>query len=141
MVTDPVSGTGMVGQAVKSDTAQPWAGTTIATLPDDEIPTLPISATRTQMQVRVWSPRADILVALKIETADDPTKSVETEAMVTTAETWQVLTFDFANERTGTAALNPDYTFNQISIFFVRARSGAEGGGGTFYFDDVSIVR
>jgi len=37
-----------------------------------------------------------------VENAADGAQSVETEAMVTTADTWQTLTFNFANPVTGT---------------------------------------
>jgi hypothetical protein len=141
LVTDPESGSGMVARVVKSDTAEEWAGTTVATLAGEAIPALPISASSTRMQVRVWSPRAGIPVRVKIETADDPTRSVETDAVISSADTWELLTFDFSNESTGTAALNPDYTFNQFSIFFDKGAAGADGGGGTFYFDDIDMAR
>lgn len=60
--------------------------------------------------------------------------------MLSTAETWETLEFDFANEATGTAELNPSYTFNKISIFFDMGVAGADGGDGTFYFDDIDMA-
>ena len=77
---------------------------------------------------------------MKIEDSADPTRSVETEATVTTAMAWQTLTFDFANEATGTAALNPGYTFDKVSIFFDFGSSGIDGGAGTFYYDDIDML-
>jgi hypothetical protein len=80
-------------------------------------------------------------VRLKVEDASDPTRSCETEATVTTAAGWQTLTFDFANQASGTAALNLAYTFDKASIFFNFGTTGADAGGAkTYYFDDVAFV-
>jgi MYXO-CTERM domain-containing protein len=76
-------------------------------------------------------------VRLKVEDAAEPTHSVETEALTTLVNTWETLTFDFANQVAGTAALNLAYTYNRLSIFFDYGKTGAAGGSGTFYFDDV----
>jgi len=59
--------------------------------------------------------------------------------VTTVADAWETLTFDFANQVAGTAALNPAYTYNKVSIFFDFGTTGAAGGGGTFYFDDVAF--
>jgi hypothetical protein len=75
-----------------------------------------------------------------VEDAADPTRSVETEALTTQVNTWETLTFDFANEAAGTAALNLAYTYNKVSIFFDFGKTGAAGGGGTFHFDDVTFL-
>ena len=91
------------------------------------------------MSVRVWSPDAGIQVRLKVEDAADPTKSVETEATTTVANAWETLTFDFANQAAGTAALNLAYTYNKISIFFNFGVTGATAGAKTYYFDDVAF--
>ena len=37
-------------------------------------------------------------------------------------------------------ALNLSYTYNRLSIFFDFGKTGAAGGAGTFYFDDVEFV-
>jgi hypothetical protein len=92
------------------------------------------------MTVRVWSPTVGIPVRLKVEDAADPTRSCETEATTTVASGWQTMTFNFANQAAGTAALNTAFTFNKVSIFFNFGTTGANGGGGTFYFDNVSFI-
>ena len=83
--------------------------------------------------------RAGIQVRLKVETAGDPTRSVETEATSAMSGQWHTLTFDFANQAAGTAAFDPTYTYNKISIFFNFGVDGASGGGGTYYFDDIDL--
>jgi hypothetical protein len=140
LVPDPVGGSNTVAKVVKSATAELWAGTTVSTGPNSSVDRIPFTATDTRMTVRVYSPRAGIPVRLKTEDAADPTRSVETEATTTVAGAWQTLVFDFANPASGTAALNPAYTYNKLSIFFDFGKTGAAGGGGTFYFDDVKFT-
>ena len=135
-MADPTDGSNNVAKVVKSATAETWAGTTFSTGDSFSIDTLAITATDTQFTLRVWSPEAGIPVLLKVEDASDPTHSVETFAYPSAAGAWETLSFDFADEAPGTAALNPDYTFNKVSVFFNFGTSGADGGGGTFYFDD-----
>ena len=139
VVVDPTNAANKVAKVVKSATAELWAGTTVSTGANFSVPTLPFTASSTTMTVRVWSPDAGIQVRLKAEDAADPTKSVETEATVTTAAGWQTLTFDFANQAAGTAALNLAYTYNKVSIFFNFGVTGAVAGAKTYYFDDVTF--
>ncbi|MFO1407403.1 MAG: Ig-like domain-containing protein [Steroidobacteraceae bacterium] len=139
VVTDPTGGTNKVAKVVKSPTAELWAGTTVSTQPNNTAGTIPFTASSKSMTVRVYSPRAGIPVRLKVEDAADPTHSVETEATTTTADAWETLTFNFANQAPGTQPLNLAYTYNRVSIFFDFGTTGAAGGGGTFYFDDVAF--
>jgi hypothetical protein len=139
VAADPAGGSNMVGRVVKSATAQLWAGTTVSTGANESIPDLPLDAANTQMTVRVYSPVAGIPIRLKVEDASDPTITVETEAMTTAVNTWETLTFDFANQAAGTAAFNPAATYNKVSIFFNFGTDGASGGGGTFFFDDIDV--
>jgi hypothetical protein len=90
------------------------------------------------MTVRVYSPDAGIPVRLKVEDAADPTHTCETEAVTTTANAWETLTFNFANQAPGTAALNLAWTFNKASIFFNFGTTGATAGAKTYYFDDIA---
>jgi len=139
VVADPTNASNKVARAVKSGTAELWAGTTVSTGANFSVDTIPFTATSTKMTVRVWSPSAGIPVRLKVEDAADPTRSVETEATTTVANGWQTLTFDFASQAAGTAALNLAYTYNKVSIFYNFGTAGVDGGGGTFYFDDVTF--
>ncbi|MFN2373788.1 MAG: T9SS type A sorting domain-containing protein [Cyclonatronaceae bacterium] len=138
IVTDPTNAENTVVQTVKTAAAELWAGTTIGDAASffDALPFSPSLAT---MTVRVWSPDAGIPVRLKVETFGDPTRSVETEAITTVAGEWEVLTFDFRNEATGTAAINYSYTYNTASIFFNFGATGAVAGEKTYYWDDVAL--
>ena len=140
VVTDPAGGTNKVAKVVKSATAELWAGTTVSTGANFSVPTLPFSAAKTRMTVRVYSPNAGYKVRLKVEDAADPTRSAETEATTTVANAWETLTFDFANPAAGTAALNFSYTYNKISIFFNFGVTGATTGAKTYHFDDVTFL-
>ena len=136
---DPAGGSNMVVEVVKSDTAELWAGTTISTEANDAIPTLPLDAANTTMTVRVYSPDAGIPVRLKVEDASNGAISVETEAMTTAVNTWEELTFDFANEAAGTAAFDEANTYNKMSIFFNFGTDGATAGQKTYYADDFDV--
>ena len=140
VVVDPAGGTNKVAKVIKSATAELWAGTTVSTGANQSIATIPFTATAKTMTVRVYAPAAGKPVRLKVEDAADPTKSVETEAMTTAAGAWQTLTFNFANQAAGTAPINLGTTYNKASIFFNFGTTGAAGGGGTWYFDDLNFV-
>lgn len=139
ITADPSDASNRVARIVKSATAELWAGTTVSICPSDAIVRLPFTSTLTTVTARVWAPAAGIPVRLKVEDAADGSKSVETEALTTVANGWQTLVFNFANPAAGTAALNLANTYNKASIFFNFGTTGAAGGGGTFYFDDLAF--
>jgi hypothetical protein len=139
VVVDPTNAANKVARVIKSNTAELWAGATVSTGANLTIATIPFSATAKRLTARVWSPHAGIPVRLKVEDAGDPTHSCETEAMVTVANGWQTLTFDFANQAAGTAALNLAFTFNRASVFFNFGTTGAVAGERTYYLDDLGM--
>ncbi len=139
---DPTDATNTVVKVIKSNTAQPWAGTTVTAPAELGFATpIPFTSTQTQMSVRVWSPDAGIVVRLKVEKHNDPTMSVETDAITTVANGWQTLVFNFANQGTGTAALNLANTYDKASIFFNYGVNGATAGQKTYYFDDIEMYQ
>jgi Ig-like domain CHU_C associated/Secretion system C-terminal sorting domain len=144
IVTDPTLATNKVAKVIKTNTAELWAGTTITALIGTSQTSfannIPFAAGATRMNVRVWSPHTGIQVRLKVEDKNDPTKSCETEATFTgAASTWQTLEFNFANQATGTAALNVGYNLNKASIFFNFGVTGTTAGERIYYFDDVKF--
>ncbi|MCE2658496.1 MAG: hypothetical protein LW854_09645 [Rubrivivax sp.] len=140
VVVDPTNAANKVMRVIKSGTAELWGGTTVSTGANNTIPRIGFSATATTITARVWSPAAGIAVRMKVEDATDPAKSVETDASVTTASGWQTLSFNFANQAAGTAALNLAHTYNRLSVFFDFGRTGAQAGGArTYYLDDIVI--
>ena len=139
VVTDPAGGTNKVAKLIKGAAGIPsevWAGTTISTGANNSIATIPLAVGATNMTMRVWSPAAGLPIRLKLEDAAVVTHTVETEAVTTVANGWQTLTFNFANQATGTAVLNPSYTFNKASVF---ANFGTAESGVTYYFDDLTF--
>ena len=144
VVTDPTLATNKVAKVIKTNTAELWAGATVTAVNAANFQTgfssnIPFTATATKMNVRVWSPHAGIKVRLKVEDKNDVTKSVETEATVTTASGWQTLEFNFASQAAGTAVLNLAFNYNKVSIFFNFGVTGAVAGERTYYFDDVKF--
>jgi beta-glucanase (GH16 family) len=142
IVTDPTGGTNQVAKAVKSATAETWAGTTITAPAQLGFANkVPFTATDKKMTVRTYSPDAGIKVRLKLEDHTNNTITVETEATTTVANAWETLTFDFANQANGTSALNLANNYDKASIFFNFGVSGATAGSAkTYYFDDVAFV-
>ena len=137
IVVDPTDPNNMVGQAIKTSGAETFAGTTMSEI--GLANPIPFTATDTKIKIRVWSPDAGIQVRLKTEQVGDPNISVETEATTTVAMAWETLEFDFANEATGTAALDPANTYDKITIFFNFGVSGTDAGEKTYYWDDVTF--
>jgi hypothetical protein len=139
VVNDPTDATNKVARVVKSATAEVWAGATVSICANQAVPTLPFTTTLTTLTARVWSPAAGVPVRLKVENASDPSKSIETEATTTTANTWQTLNFNFANPVAGTAAFNAATTYNKVSVFFNFGTGGAATGARTYYLDDLAF--
>jgi hypothetical protein len=139
VTNDPAGGSNQVVTVVKPVGAELWAGTTVSTLPGDAVPRIPLTASSTKLSVRVYSPDAGTPIRLKIENSANGAISVETEATTTAVNTWQTLTFDFANEVAGTPVFNPSNTYNRISIFFNFGTTGAAAGAKTYYFDDIAV--
>lgn len=120
----------------RSVNAPTWAGTTLST-PCGFAQPIPFDVDNNTISVQVYSPVAGAVIRLKAEDHLDPTHSVETEATITAADTWETLTFDFTNEATGTAPINYDYTFDMLSIFYNFGVDGATAGAQTYYCGDV----
>lgn len=142
LTADPMNPNNQVIKVIKSNTAAAWAGTTIST-PAGFASYIPLSLSDSTMHVRVWSPAAGIPVRLKVEDANEPTHTCETEAITTKAGDWELLTFDFTNEAANTATLETGlingWRYNMASIFFNFGTDGATAGEQTYYFDDVSF--
>ena len=133
---DPANSSNKVTKTTKPAGAQVWAGTTIGT-PLGFANSIPISATKTKMSVRVYSPAAGMIIKLKIEDHKDPTHSVETDIKSTVANQWETIVFDFNTPSPNTAAINATYTYDKASIFF---DFNVAGNGSIFYWDDVKFL-
>jgi hypothetical protein len=138
IVSGPVDVANQVGQITKGPESGTSAGATVTSLPGGPAgfaSPIPFTSTATTMSVRVWSPTANIPVRLKVENADNPGVSVETEAMVTVAAAWDTLVFDFSQQAMGTAALNLSSVYNKASLFFDFGSVPAATTN--YFFDDM----
>ena len=135
VVADPTDAANKVMKVVKTAGAEVWAGTTMSTSLG-LAKAIPLKAGATTMQARVYSPAAGITVKLKVEDHTNGNIAVETDAVTTVANAWEVLEFNFANQSTGTPAVNFSNTYDKASIFF---DFGVNGSGKVFYCDDVKM--
>ena len=130
---------GNYGKVVKSNIAESWAGVTLSN-ETGLVNTIPVTSSNSKMYVHVNienTSSTNIPIRLKIENSNDPTQSVETEAFTSVTDQWEILEFNFNNEATGTAALNENYPFDMVSIFF---NFGSSGDNQTVYnFDNISF--
>lgn len=133
LAADPTNAGNTVLMSTKTSGSQIWAGTSLGSKLATAIP---FAAGSTTMSAIVYSPDANIPVRMKVEDNTDPTISVETEATITAANTWQVLTFDFANQVPATAAINFANTYDMVSIFY---DFGTTGSGKIYYVDNVAF--
>ncbi len=131
---DPANAANKVKKTIKPSGAETWAGTTMGAGFTTKIP---FTASATQMSIKVYSPAAGIRIRLKVEDRNDNTKSVETESVTNAANTWETLVFDFANQASGTAAMNLAFNYNMASVFF---DFNTTGSGKVFYWDDVTFL-
>mgnify|MGYP003667850881 CR=1 FL=1 len=142
LVIDPEDNSNHVIQAIKTDQAATWAGTTIGTSAGFAT-NIPLQLTDSKMTVKVWSPEAGTPIRLKVEDSSDPTHTCETEVLTTTSQQWETLVFDFNDQAPGTESLavglSMGWTYNMASIFFNFGTEGSQAGEQTYYFDDVKF--
>lgn len=139
---DPVAGaSNKVAHAVRTATAETWAGTTIGSGEDAVLANpIPFSNTATQLSMRAYSPAAGIPIRLKVEDKTNPAIFAETEAVTTMANAWETLVFDFGEPVEGTSAPDLANTYDKLSVFFNFGTTGAEAGEQTFYYDDIEFT-
>ena len=135
IATDPTDASNKVMKVIKTAGAEVWAGTTMSTSLG-LAKAIPLKSGATTMQARVYSPAAGITVKLKVEDHSNGNIAVETDAVTTVANAWEVLEFNFANQSAGTPAVNFANTYDKASIFF---DFGVNGSGKVFYCDDVKM--
>ena len=139
VVADPAGGSNMVLMANKPVGSQLWAGVTFGD-PGGFANPVPFTPATSEMTAMVYSPDSGIVVRLKAEDASNAGISVETDAMTTTSNAWETLTFDFTNQSSGTAAIDYNNTYDKLSIFFNFGVDGATAGDKTYYCDNVMMA-
>jgi hypothetical protein len=113
-----------VAQSVKTAGAEVWAGTFL-TMEN------PIDFSVNKLfKVKVWSPRSNVLVKLKLENLDNGNIFHEVDVFNTLSNQWEEMTFDFSGIDIG-------QSYQKVVIFF---DFGNPGDGSAFYFDDIKLV-
>ncbi|KAF2517689.1 hypothetical protein [Flavobacterium foetidum] len=115
----------------KKSGAETWAG---ASLNLDS----PFDGSKgTKIKVTVWSPKAGAAILYKMELSTspkdgngNPSVNMEVQALTTTANAWEVLTFDL----TSAASFNASIKYDRVILFPDFGKSGL---GETYYFDDI----
>ncbi|NND63154.1 MAG: hypothetical protein HKN48_08150 [Flavobacteriaceae bacterium] len=113
-----------VVRTTKAVGAQFFAGTAI---PIDE----PIVFSGTeQIKMKVWSPKLDIPVRLKLENGNG--EFVELDVNTTVTNQWEELVWDFSG-------MNTTPAFDTVVVFFEFVVD-LPGDGSTYYFDDIDYA-
>ena len=113
-----------VAQAIKTEGAQTWAGS-ILTLGD------PIDFSSDKLfKMKVWSPKVDAVVKLKVENLETGDISYEADAITTVSNEWEQLQFDFSG-------IDINNSYQKVVVFF---DFGNAGDGSTYYFDDINLT-
>ena len=83
--------------------------------------------------MKVWSPRAGAKVLLKVENSANSTQNFEKEVVMTVANAWEDLVFDYN-------AINTANTYDRVVLIFDNGTMGDGSANFTFYFDDIRLV-
>lgn len=130
VITNPVP-TGIntssrVVESIKTDGALFYAGTVVPL-------EAPIDFSTTQkIAIKIYSPKANIPIRLKIETAAGGSEFIELDRNTTVTNEWEEIVWDF----TGDPQIGLDFV--QIVIFFEFVVD-LPGDGSTYYFDDIQL--
>lgn len=129
VIANPHSGgintSAKVGKMVKN-AGQTWGGSYL-TLAN------PINFTVTKtFKMKVYSPRIGAKVLLKVENLTNGGISYEKEVLTTTANAWELLTFDYS-------AINTANSYQKIVLIFDNGIMGDGSANFTFNFDDITL--
>lgn len=119
--------------------ATTYDGATLVSLGSGLSAPVAFTNTVTSLTVDSYAPAAGIPILLKVENVSSGATCVAVIANTTQANTWETLTFDFANGTPagGCSALNTSNSYQKISIFpdFGTAGSSSQN----FYFDNIAL--
>ncbi len=131
-IADNPSATGInqsskVAKMVKGPGGEVYGGSSI--LFDDPID----FSTNKLFKMKVYVPKADVKVLLKLEDSNNPqTIFDEVELTTTTINTWEELSFNFSD-------INTSQNYDKIVWIFELGTTGQGGNDFTYYFDDISL--
>lgn len=129
VINNPQSGgintSAKVARMVKNP-GQPWGGSFL-TLSEP----IPFSLSRT-FKMKVYSPRANAKVLLKVENSANPGINFEKEVTIGTANAWTEVTFDYT-------AINTANTYDRVVLIFDLGTPGDGSSNFTFLVDDLRL--
>ena len=114
-----------VGKMVKN-ADQTWGGSWIGLASPIDF------STKKTFTMKVYSPRVGAKVLLKVENLTDGGISFEKEVATTTANAWELLTFDYS-------AINVAKSYQKVVLIFDNGTMGDGSANFTFYFDDITL--
>ncbi|MFD0931565.1 Ig-like domain-containing protein [Psychroflexus salinarum] len=121
-----INPTSTVGRYTKGNGAAFFAGSFL------DLST-PIDLSNNQtVNMKVYSPKANIPVRLALETAGGENQ-IFVDTNTTTSNEWEELEFDFSS------VYNPAIDYQRVILFF-EFIEGTPGDGSTYYFDDIQII-
>ncbi|SNR61417.1 hypothetical protein [Flavobacterium sp. ov086] len=113
-----------VAKLNKSAGSEVWAGSFIEL-------GVPIDfSTLKKIKIKAWSPKAGIVVKMKLENLTDSNINTEVDVTNTIANGWEELTFDFS-------AVDNTKNYQRVVVFF---DFGNNGTGADYYFDDIELT-
>lgn len=83
-----------------------------------------------KIKIKAWSPKAGIVVKMKLENLANPDINTEVDVTNTVANGWEELTFDFS-------AVDNANKYQRIVLFF---DFGNAGTGADYYYDDIQLT-
>jgi hypothetical protein len=135
IANDPEVPNKKVAKVIRYNTT--WAASDIAKKVNDKLEgySIPIPFTKTnkKMNVRVWTPKPNIIIRLKVSVEPGNNYFAEKDTLANVAG-WQTLEWDFEKPDKGT--LNDLALYNCVTIFF---NYGKVDSGVTYYFDDIQF--
>lgn len=128
VVSNPASGgintSSKVGKMVKGPGGELWGGSYL------ELPSPINFGAGTTVRMKVYSPRVNAKVLLKVENASNPGISFEKEVLTSKANEWEDLVFDYSSINTGNQ-------YHKVVIIFDLGTVGDGSSNFTYYFDDI----
>ncbi|WP_337964920.1 hypothetical protein [uncultured Flavobacterium sp.] len=113
-----------VAKLNKSAGSEVWAGSFL------ELGTPIDFSTLKKIKIKAWSPKAGIVVKMKLENLADSNINTEVDVTNTVANGWEELTFDFS-------AVDNTKKYQRVVLFF---DFGNNGTGVDYYFDDIELT-
>jgi hypothetical protein len=125
--TAGINSSATAGKVVKYSWGETWGGNYISL--DDVID----FSTNTTFQMKVYSPRVNVPVLLKVENNDDSSISYEMTSYTTVANEWETITFDFSG-------ISTSNEYQKLVLFMDYGTVGDGSTDYTYYFDDIELV-